>query len=142
MCKTFIGPQLRRLRQDQGETQGQMARRLGVGTGDVNLLQNNRRSVSVTILMRLFEVCGIDWRALAEGDGASRLSDLREALLGAAPEEAMLNFFRSQRNHFPSLESAAEAFWQGARPVCRCPWPHPLPDRAGQPFRRRGADAP
>ena len=108
MRKTFIGPQLRRLRQDQGETQGQMARRLGISTGYVNLLENNQRSVSVAILMRLFEVYGIDWRDIAEADGASRLSDLRSALSdpifdGARPD---LHELRAAQAHAPGLIAA------------------------------------
>lgn len=173
MRKTFIGPQLRRVRQENGETQGQMARRLGVSTGYVNLLENNQRSVSVAILMRLFEVYGIDWRDIAGQDDTRRLADLRGALsapifagqrpdlhelraalahapgliaaflhlhrsyqaasdqlltlaarqgtaeptLGASPEGAVHNFFRRHRNHFPELEAAAAAFWDGQRPA-------------------------
>jgi XRE family transcriptional regulator, fatty acid utilization regulator len=80
MRKTFIGPQLRRLRQDRAETQSQMARRLGISTAYVNLLENNQRSVSVAILLRMFEVYGVDWRDIAEDDSTARLSDLRAAL--------------------------------------------------------------
>ncbi len=43
----------------------------------VNLLENNERSVSVPVLLRLFEVYGIDWRDIAEEDGSSQLADLR-----------------------------------------------------------------
>jgi len=54
MQKTFIGPHLRRLRLERGETQGQMARLLGISLSYVNLLENNERSVSVQVLLRLF----------------------------------------------------------------------------------------
>ena len=171
MRKTFIGPQLRRLRLERGETQGQMARRLGISAAYVNLLENNQRSVSVAILLRLFDAYGVDWRNIAEDDSTARLSDLRAALqdpifdatrpdlhelraaqahapaligaflrlhrsylaasdqllalgaqgaetaIGASPEGAVHNFFRRNRNHFPALEEAADAFWRGARPA-------------------------
>lgn len=171
MRKTFIGPQLRRLRQDRGETQAQMARKLGVSTAYVNLLENNQRSVSVAALLRLFEAYSVDWRDIAEDDSTARLSDLRgalqdpifdttrpdlhelraaqahapaligaflrlhasylaasdqlqalgaqgvETMLGASPEGAVHNFFRTHRNHFPALEDAADAFWPGNRPA-------------------------
>ncbi|MFM7446011.1 MAG: helix-turn-helix domain-containing protein, partial [Tabrizicola sp.] len=52
MQKTFIGPQLRRLRQERRETQGAMARTLGISASYVNLLENNERSVSVQVLLR------------------------------------------------------------------------------------------
>ncbi|MFN0114638.1 MAG: short-chain fatty acyl-CoA regulator family protein [Paracoccaceae bacterium] len=169
MQKTFIGPHLRRLRSERGETQGQMARALGISAAYVNLLENNQRSVSVGVLLRLLDVYGVEWRAFAEDDAPSRLADLRvitqdplfdgirpdlaqmraalvhaPALVqsflrlhrahqaatdrlmalaetegpgpAASPEGAVHNFFRLNRNHFPELETAAEAFWGGAPP--------------------------
>jgi XRE family transcriptional regulator, fatty acid utilization regulator len=80
MQKTFIGPQLRKLRQAKGETQGTMARALGISPSYVNLLENNERSVSVPVLLRLLEVYGVDWRTIAEDDSAAQLADLRAAL--------------------------------------------------------------
>lgn len=77
MQKTFIGPHLRRLRLERGETQQQMARALGISGSYVNLLENNERSVSVAVMLRVFEVYGVDWRDIAEDDGTSQLADLR-----------------------------------------------------------------
>jgi transcriptional regulator with XRE-family HTH domain len=34
----------------------------------VNLLEKNERSVSVPVLLKLFEVYGVDWRDIAEDD--------------------------------------------------------------------------
>ncbi len=173
MRKTFIGPQLRRLRLERGETQARMAKRLAISTAYVNLLENNQRSVSVAILLRLFEVYGVDWRTIAEDDSTTRLADMRALLqdplfdgarpdlhelraaqahaptliaaclrlgraymaasdqllasaaqpegggplLAASPEGAVHNFFRRNRNHFPTLEDAAERFWQDRPPA-------------------------
>jgi predicted transcriptional regulator/transcriptional regulator with XRE-family HTH domain len=169
MQKTFIGPHLRRLRIDRGETQGAMARSLGISPSYVNLLENNERSVSVSVLLRLFEVYGVDWRTIAEdespalladmravmqdpllADGAPDLAQMRAALVhspalvqaflklhrawsaatdqllslsegeatavAASPEAAVHGAFRRNRNHFPALEEAAEAFWGDAPP--------------------------
>ena len=52
MQKTFIGPHLRRLRLELGETQGAMAKALNISPSYVNLLENNERSVSVQVLFR------------------------------------------------------------------------------------------
>lgn len=108
MRKTFIGPHLRRLRADRGETQLQMARALGVSAAYVNLLENNQRSVSVAILLRLMQVYGVDWRDLAEDDTAARLADLRGALAdplfeGGRPDLAQL---RAAQTHAPALSEA------------------------------------
>jgi len=80
MQKTFIGPQLRRLRQERGETQAQMAKALGISASYVNLLENNERSVSVAILFRLMDTYGVDWRDIAEDDNANLLPELRGAV--------------------------------------------------------------
>jgi hypothetical protein len=77
MQKTFIGPHLRRLRLERGETQGAMGRALGISAAYVNLLENNQRSVSVGVLLRLLDTYGVDWRDIAEDDSASQLADLR-----------------------------------------------------------------
>ena len=108
MQKTFIGPHLRRLRTERGETQGAMARALGISTSYVNLLENNERSVSVPVMLRLFEVYGIDWRDIAEEDGSSQLADLRAIIQdpifdAGRPDLAQI---RAALVHSPTLASA------------------------------------
>ena len=78
--KTFIGPRLRRLRKEHGQTQGQMAKVLGISTSYVNLLEKNERSVSVPVLLKLMEGYGVDWQDIAEDDDTAQLADIRAAL--------------------------------------------------------------
>jgi predicted transcriptional regulator/transcriptional regulator with XRE-family HTH domain len=167
--KTFIGPRMRRLRTEHGHTQVQMAKTLGISTSYVNLLEKNERSVSVPVLLKLFEAYGVDWRDIAEDDDTAQLADIRAVLQdpifeGGRPDLTQLraalahspdlaacflklhraylatndqlmsvasageggqrvlpltseavvhNFFRSHRNHFETLEDAAEGFWFG-----------------------------
>jgi predicted transcriptional regulator/transcriptional regulator with XRE-family HTH domain len=108
MQKTFIGPHLRRLRLERGETQGQMARALGISPSYVNLLENNERSVSVTVLLRLFEAYGVDWREIAEDDGSAVLADLRAALQDPLLADARpdLPQLRAALVHAPGLAQA------------------------------------
>ncbi|MEM9551258.1 MAG: short-chain fatty acyl-CoA regulator family protein [Pseudomonadota bacterium] len=80
MQKTFIGPQLRQLRRDLGETQAQMATRLGISPAYVNLLESNQRSLSVQVLVSITEEYGVDWRALLGDSDEKRLPDLRGAM--------------------------------------------------------------
>ena len=54
--KNFVGPQLRQLRREHGQTQAEMARALGLSPAYINLLENNQRSLSVQVLLRLSEV--------------------------------------------------------------------------------------
>lgn len=108
MQKTFIGPQLRRLRQERGETQSAMARSLGISASYVNLLENNERSVSVQVLLRLMEEYGVDWRDLADDQAGSMLADLRACLqdplfAGGRPDLPQL---RAALVHAPDLAAA------------------------------------
>ncbi|MFZ5709134.1 MAG: helix-turn-helix domain-containing protein [Pseudomonadota bacterium] len=105
MQKTFIGPHLRRLRIERGETQGQMGRALGISAAYVNLLENNQRSVSVSVLLRLLDVYGVDWRDIVEDDSSAQLADLRvlaqDPLFdGVRPDLAQL---RAALVHAPAL---------------------------------------
>ncbi len=43
-----------------------MGRALGVSASYVNLLENNQRSLSVSMLMALADVYGVDWREFAK----------------------------------------------------------------------------
>ncbi|CAN5721994.1 short-chain fatty acyl-CoA regulator family protein [soil metagenome] len=106
--KTFIGPRLRRLRRERGETQSAMARGLGISPAYVNLLENNQRSVSVRVLLRLMDTYGVDWRELAEDDGAALLPDLRAIVQdpvfeGTRPDLAQI---RAALVHCPTLAAA------------------------------------
>ncbi|MDJ0992676.1 MAG: short-chain fatty acyl-CoA regulator family protein [Dinoroseobacter sp.] len=165
--KTFIGPKLRRLRREAQQTQAEMAKTLGISNSYVNMLEKNERSVSVPVLLRLFEAYGVDWRDIADEDDVTTLNNLRVVLqdplfdghspdlpqlrallahapdiaqsflqlhhayqaatdqllvlsnasetdldvLRASPEAVVHDFFRNNRNYFPELENAAQAFW-------------------------------
>ncbi len=119
MQKTFIGPHLRRLRLERGETQGAMARVLGISPSYVNLLENNERSVSVQVMLKLFEAYGVDWREIAEEDGSGALADLRAALQDPVFAEARpdLTQLRAALVHAPDLAAAflrLHRSWQAA----------------------------
>ena len=74
----------------------------------MNLLEKNERSVSVPVMLKLFEVYGVDWREIAEDDDTSVLADLRAALQdtlfdGNRPDLPQL---RAAQIHSPDLVSA------------------------------------
>ncbi|XDA99266.1 short-chain fatty acyl-CoA regulator family protein [Sulfitobacter sp. LCG007] len=103
--KTFIGPRLRRLRRDAKQTQAEMARALGISTSYVNMLEKNERSVSVPVLLRLFDVYGVDWRDIADEDDAATLNSLRATFQdplfeGTSPDLPQL---RSLLSHAPDV---------------------------------------
>ncbi len=106
--KTFIGPHLRRLRQERKQTQGEMAKALGISTSYVNLLEKNERSVSAAVLLKLFEAYGVDWREISEDDHVHKLSDMRAALLDPLFDQTRpdLMQLRSSLVHCPELASS------------------------------------
>jgi predicted transcriptional regulator/DNA-binding XRE family transcriptional regulator len=108
MNKTFVGPRLRRLRTERGETQTLMARNLGISAAYVNLLENNQRSVSVQVLLRLFEAYGVDWRDIADDDTTTVLADLRAMTQDPIFEECRpdLSQLRAALVHSPTLATA------------------------------------
>lgn len=103
--KAFVGARLRRLRRDRRQTQAEMARALGVSATYINLLENNQRSLSVRMLMRLAEAYGIDWRGLVDADSPNLLADLRavfdDPLFGA--DRPDIQELRSALTHCPNL---------------------------------------
>ncbi len=103
--KTFVGPKLRQLRKERNQTQAQMAAALGLSATYINLLENNQRSLSVQVLMRLADVYGVDWRSLVEDGAPTQLADLRNALQdpvfgGVRPD---LQELRAALDHCPTL---------------------------------------
>ena len=103
--KTFVGPKLRQLRKERQQTQAQMADALGLSATYVNLLENNQRSLSVQVLMRLSESYGIDIRTLVEDDAPTQLADLRNALQDPifGDARADLQELRAALDHCPTL---------------------------------------
>ncbi|MEO1680628.1 MAG: short-chain fatty acyl-CoA regulator family protein [Pseudomonadota bacterium] len=106
--KTYIGPRLRRLRIEHGQTQVQMAKTLGISTSYVNLLEKNERSVSVPVLLKLFDAYGVDWRDIAEDDDTAHLADLRAALQDPLFEANRpdLGQLRAALTHSPDLATS------------------------------------
>jgi len=109
--KVFIGPKLRRLRTDTAQTQADMAKALGISHSYVNMLEKNERSVSVSVLLKLFQAYGVDWRDIADDDDANLLVSLRTAfqdpLFGARSPD--LPQLRALMTHAPDV---AQSFIQ------------------------------
>src|SRR5260363_279272 len=56
--KLFVGPRFRRIRQQLGLSQTQLAEGLGISPSYVNLIERNQRPVTAQILLRLAEKIG------------------------------------------------------------------------------------
>ena len=130
--KLFVGPRFRRIRQQLGLSQTQIAEGLGISPSYVNLIERNQRPVTAQILLRLAETYDLDLRDLAElcpgvthslqrlyaayaearrGEtmAAAQMADRDEASrFEANPIERVRDLIEANRNYFPELETAAE----------------------------------
>ncbi|WP_282606308.1 short-chain fatty acyl-CoA regulator family protein [Pelagibius sp. Alg239-R121] len=105
MKKTFVGRQLRQLRQERNETQTDVARTLGVTPAYINMLENNQRSLSVKMLMALSDAYHLDWKELVRDDSPNLLADVRnvvqDPIFGSEPPD--LHELRAAVEHSPRL---------------------------------------
>lgn len=76
----MLGARLRRLRKDRGLTQVKLAEILGISPSYLNMIEHNDRPLTVSLLLKLSEVLGVDLRDFSAGDEVRIKSDLEEAL--------------------------------------------------------------
>ena len=76
--KLFVGPRFRRIRQQLGLSQTQIAEGLGVSPSYINLIERNQRPVTAQILLRLAETYDLDLRDLATADEDRFFAELNE----------------------------------------------------------------
>lgn len=81
MEKTFAGARLRRLREDRGMTQVDLARILVISSSYLNQIEHDTRPLTAAVLMRISELFGVDAAFFASQETARTFSELREALL-------------------------------------------------------------
>ena len=76
--KIFAGPRIKRIRQDQNETQTAMAAALGISPSYLNLIERNQRPLTVQLLLKLASTYKINLETLQSGD-VGVVAGLREA---------------------------------------------------------------
>ncbi|MFC8700867.1 short-chain fatty acyl-CoA regulator family protein [Streptomyces anulatus] len=82
MSKTYAGARLRRLREDRGMSQAELARTLAISPSYLNQMEHDARPLTVPVLLRLTEAFGVDPGFFSERDTTRLVADLREALSG------------------------------------------------------------
>ncbi|WP_431040932.1 short-chain fatty acyl-CoA regulator family protein [Streptomyces sp. P1-3] len=80
MSKTYAGARLRRLREERGLSQAELARVLAISPSYLNQMEHDSRPLTVPVLLRLTEAFGVDPGFFSEHDTSRVLADLREAL--------------------------------------------------------------
>lgn len=81
--KTLLGQKIRRLRQDRGLTQQQMAAELGISASYLNLIEHDERPVTVSLLLKLGEKYSVDLNALTDDAERQLAAALREVFADA-----------------------------------------------------------
>lgn len=81
--KTLLGQKIRRLRQDRGLTQQQMAAELGISASYLNLIEHDERPVTVSLLLKLGEKYGVDLNAFTDDAERQLAAALREVFADA-----------------------------------------------------------
>ena len=74
--KPRLGPKIRRLRNETGLTQAQLAQRLMISASYLNLIEHNQRPVTVSLLSKLGEILNVDLQTLTKDDDALILAEL------------------------------------------------------------------
>ncbi|WP_073356955.1 short-chain fatty acyl-CoA regulator family protein [Lampropedia hyalina] len=78
MRKTFMGVRLRRLREEHSMTQAALARALEISPSYLNQIEQNQRPLTVSVLLKIGAVFGVDMQRFADNDEAHLIAELRE----------------------------------------------------------------
>lgn len=133
--KALLGHKVRRLRQDLGLSQAEMAEQLAISASYLNLIEHNQRPVTVPLLFRLGQAFEIDLKAFAEDEEAQLAAGLKEAfadplfaqdrprdadlreLAAASPAaaEAVLTLYRAYRSLRDDARALAERMAESGR---------------------------
>ncbi len=81
MAKTFVGSRIRQLRTERGFSQAALAQQLDISPSYLNQIEHDVRPLTVSVLMRITEVFGVDTTFFASQDDTRLVAELREATL-------------------------------------------------------------
>lgn len=80
MSKIFMGVRLRSLRQERGMTQVALAQALGISPSYLNQLEQDQRPFTVSVLLKVHRVLGVDIQQFSEDEQARLLAQLSDAV--------------------------------------------------------------
>src|SRR5258708_31050638 len=97
LTKTLLGNKLRRLRQERELNQKQMAEQLGISASYLNLIEHDERPVTVSLLLKLGQVFGVDLQELSDDPERRLAAALREVFADAGLNAAEIDADEVQR---------------------------------------------
>ena len=121
MRKTFMGVQLRRLREERGLTQVALARTLGLSASYLNQIEQNQRPLTVPVLLKISAALGVDVQRFSDDEEARLISGLNDVLADQSPGGAGQELEASRRRETTGSRSiqaygVAGARWAPAAP--------------------------
>ncbi|HQP20924.1 MAG TPA: helix-turn-helix transcriptional regulator, partial [Phenylobacterium sp.] len=90
--KLFIGPKVKRLRQERGWTLDAASGLLGLSISYLSQIEANQRPVSARVLLAMIKAFEVDASALDADDDQRLIADLREATAGLNDAPGALSF--------------------------------------------------
>ncbi|MCZ6764247.1 MAG: short-chain fatty acyl-CoA regulator family protein [Alphaproteobacteria bacterium] len=76
--KVLMGGKVRRMRREQGLTQVDMARRLGISPSYLNLIEHNQRQLTLSLLLNIGKTFAVDLEVFSEDEESRLAADLTE----------------------------------------------------------------
>ncbi len=80
MTTPRLGTKIKALRRREAITQAELARRLGISASYLNLIENNKRPLTATLLIQIAQQFDVDLGAFANDDDARLVGELMEVL--------------------------------------------------------------
>ncbi|CAJ1508971.1 acetate metabolism transcriptional regulator RamB [[Mycobacterium] burgundiense] len=81
MSKTFVGARVRQLRNERGFSQAALAQLLAISPSYLNQIEHDVRPLTVSVLVRITEVFGVDATFFSSQDDTRLVAELREVTL-------------------------------------------------------------
>lgn len=89
MRKTFMGVRLRRLREERGVRQVELAGALGISPSYLSQLERDQRPLTMVLLLRLNAAFGVDMEPFSEDREARLITDMRDAIADGGEHVAL-----------------------------------------------------
>jgi len=114
VAKTFMGVRLRSLRAERGMTQAALAQALELSPSYLNQIEQDQRPLTVSVLLKIHRVLGVDIQQFSEDEEARLLAQLRDALAAIPPAAAAVPLpeLRELASKLPHLAQALLAMHQ------------------------------
>ncbi len=116
-----LGAKIRRLRRQRAWSQAGCAQRLRISASYLNLIEHNRRNVTVPLLLQLAELFELDLSSLAEEDEGRLAADLMEVFGDAlfSEHELMTTDVRDLVSANPPVGRAVVSLYDAYRNACQ-----------------------